>query len=401
MDRFAEIRKFSTKSAKGIEIAPWFAPIVPKAEGYNVTVLDVFSTEDLRARAQADKNIPSESVGRIETVDFVGSAVDIAEIVGATNPLGSFDYIVSSHNFEHLPNPIKFLQGCQKVLRQGGVLSMAIPDHRGCFDHFRPHTTIADWLEAFHENRQRPKLSQVFAQRSYACELKDPPGRETAFFVDDNAARMRPNEELREAYAAWLAARETGSTAYMDTHCSVLTINSIRLLIAEARFLGLIDFEVKEVTGPNGCEFFVHLENVKNSPMTPEAEAAFYRYRATLFQQVANEIAQSSAWGWSVQNNQPPDQARAAQIAALERRLLAASLQQARDDGDPSAPSPSAAVLQSQLDLLGFMQHVDSLARQVQEMRSSAVWRVAAAAGRNPLLKACYHLFFKDRGAAK
>jgi len=383
MDRFAEILKFSSKSAKGIEIAPWFAPIAPKAEGYNVTVLDVLSTEELRTRARADKNIPKESISRIETVDFVGSAVEIAEIVGATNQLGSFDYIVSSHNFEHLPNPIKFLQGCQQVLRQGGILSMAIPDHRGCFDHFRPHTTIADWLEAFHEDRQRPKLSQVFEQRSYACELKDPPGRETAFYVHDNAACMLPNEELREAYAAWVESRQAGSTAYIDAHCSVLTINSMRLLIAEARFLGLIDFEVKEVTGPNGCEFFVHLENVQNTPMTPEAEAAFYQYRAALFQQVANEIAQSSAWGWSVQNNPPGGETRPA-----------------RDDGDQSAPAPSASTLQTQREMLGFMRRIDSLAREVQEMRSSAVWRAAAAARRIPLLRACFHLVFKDRGPA-
>jgi SAM-dependent methyltransferase len=362
MDRLAEILKFASKTAKGVEIAPWFAPIAAKSAGYNVTILDVFPTEELRRRAAADPNIPKDSINRIETVDFVGSAVEIATIVGATDQLGTFDYIISSHNFEHLPNPIKFLQGCQKVLKPGGVLSMAIPDHRACFDHFRPHTTIADWLEAYFENRQRPKLSQIFAQTSYACELKNPPGRETAFFVDDNAAEMRPNEVLRESYNDWLAARDSNDSIYRDAHCSVLTISSIQLLVAEAKFLGLIDFDVKAVAGLNGCEFFIHLQN---GPARPDSDTDFYAKRSRLFQQVADEIAKSSAWGWSVQHGRP---------AAMVSLAAQPTQEELRD-----------AVLR--------------LSQSVQSMQASPVWRVAAAASRNRLLKACFHLFFKTPAA--
>ena len=48
----------------------------------------------------------------IEEVDLVGSCTHIGKLVRARGEAGKFDYIVSSRNFEHLPNPIRFLQGC-------------------------------------------------------------------------------------------------------------------------------------------------------------------------------------------------------------------------------------------------------------------------------------------------
>ncbi|VVM08465.1 hypothetical protein MAMC_02180 [Methylacidimicrobium cyclopophantes] len=103
-----------------IEIGPWFAPIFPKKEGYPCLVLDLYDRKTLQERAERDPYIPRERIPDIEEVDLVGSASEIAEIVAAHYPLSSFAYIISSHNFEHLPNPIRFLQGCAKVLKPGG-----------------------------------------------------------------------------------------------------------------------------------------------------------------------------------------------------------------------------------------------------------------------------------------
>jgi hypothetical protein len=299
MDRSEEILKYVQKSDLGIEIAPWFAPLAAKQDGYNIRVLDVFPTDELVRRAKVDPNIPDASIPRIEAVDFVGSAVEIEPLVRAAGFNEAFDYIISSHNFEHLPNPIKFLRGCEALLKPGGVLSMAIPDYRACFDHFRWPSTIADWLAAYREDRARPRPEQVFAQTSVSCQLRDPPGREGAFFVDDNPIAMIPNQNLREVYQSWLDSDAAGGGAYTDTHCSVLTATSFRLLIAECRFLGLTNLAIKDASGPVGCEFFVHLENQPAAPESPNAAEAFYKLRARLMHQVADEAAQCSAWGWS------------------------------------------------------------------------------------------------------
>jgi SAM-dependent methyltransferase len=298
MTRQEEILKYVGKSDLGIEIAPWFNPLATKQDGYNIKILDVYPTEELLRRAKADPNIPDETIPRIEPVDFVGSAVEIFDLATSATPGQTFDYIISSHNFEHLPNPIKFLQGCEKLLKTGGMLSMAIPDYRACFDHFRWPSTIADWLAAYQEDRAKPRLEQTFAQRASSCLLREPPGREGAFYVDDNPDFMIPDQNLREAYAGWLAAQTSGNTDYTDTHCSVLTATSLSLLILECRFLGLTNLAIKETSGPSGCEFFVHLENQPPNGETPNAIEAFYKQRARLMHQVANEAARCTAWGW-------------------------------------------------------------------------------------------------------
>src|SRR5271156_5510936 len=117
MDRREQILKHVTKDKKGIEIGPWFRPLAPKREGYNSLSFDVFDMEALRKKAEQDPATPNGSVSLIEEVDILGSATDLEDAVAARGTLGTFDYIISSHNFEHLSNPIKFLMGCQKALK--------------------------------------------------------------------------------------------------------------------------------------------------------------------------------------------------------------------------------------------------------------------------------------------
>ncbi len=169
MERLLELRKHITKEQRGIEVAPYHNPIAPRRLGFGSVVIDVFDTDDLRRRAEADQNIPRDHLPFIETVDIVGSATELANLVEARFGNERFDYIVSSHNIEHLPNPIRFLQACEKVLRPGGVLTMAIPDRRYCFDFYRPVTELSEWLDAFHENRTQPTLAQVFSR---PCEIR-------------------------------------------------------------------------------------------------------------------------------------------------------------------------------------------------------------------------------------
>src|ERR1700730_11534889 len=135
MDRRERITRFITPQQKGIEIGPYFAPLAPKRLGYNCLAIDVFDGATLRRHAADDQQIPDELIANIEEVDLLGSSSAVAELVAAQHQLGTFDYIISSHNFEHLPDPVRFLQGCGKVLRPGGILSMAIPDRRTCFDY--------------------------------------------------------------------------------------------------------------------------------------------------------------------------------------------------------------------------------------------------------------------------
>lgn len=245
------------KGDKGLEVAPFHSPIVPKAEGWNVTILDILDQDELRARTRTMANMAPGGADRIEPVDFVGSACDIAELV-PSDMHGSFDYIVSSHNFEHLPDPLKFLDGAARLLKPGGVLVMAIPDARGCFDFFRPVTTLGDWIEARLEGRRQPLPRQVFDCKS---RLASPPSEDgstsSGFTQPGSVEEVAIYGTVKEAFDNW--PKNDEPRIYSDTHCTVVTPSSFELMVLEAQALGLIDLRLDSVVPTNGTEFFVRL----------------------------------------------------------------------------------------------------------------------------------------------
>ena len=266
MDRTKIILEGIGKEALGIEVAPWLAPVAARRDGYNVRIIDVFDTETLRSRGPADPHQADRDLGLLEEVDWVGSATEIATLVPA-DLHGKIDYIVSSHNFEHLANPIKFLNGCATVLRPGGILTMAVPDRRGCFDFFRPHTVIGDWIEAFREDRQRPTPRQVFDSKSMSAELRR--GDETfhAFHLGENARDIGVTGKLLPQFAVWEAARPADE--YTDAHCTVMTPGSLELLLFEARALGLITLETVSLRETDTFEFYVRLRKPVTAGTAP------------------------------------------------------------------------------------------------------------------------------------
>ncbi len=67
-------------------------------------------------------------------------------------PDGAYDFVLSSHNLEHLANPVKALMEWRRILRTSGVLVLALPDYRKTFDHRRKPTTVD---HMFHDFEQR------------------------------------------------------------------------------------------------------------------------------------------------------------------------------------------------------------------------------------------------------
>src|SRR4030095_2803129 len=116
VERRTEILKNITKTQKGIEVGPWFSPLAPKQKGYNCLSLDVFDTETLKEKAKTDPLVADNKIPLIEPVDLIGTATAIDRIVEERGELGTFDYIISSHNFEHSPNPITFLNSSARGL---------------------------------------------------------------------------------------------------------------------------------------------------------------------------------------------------------------------------------------------------------------------------------------------
>lgn len=247
------------KNHKGIEIAPWFNPLAPKRDGYDIKIIDIFDTETLLERAKADPAIAETGYERLEDVDYVGSAVEIAELV-PEDLHGSIDYVISSHNFEHLPNPVRFLQGVEKILRPGGHLTMALPDARGCFDFFRPSTTTGQWLQAHFENRKRPTYQQLFEMNSgHASRVTKDGELTTSDIRDAELSSLALTGNIEVAFRRWNEWREASDETYRDTHCTVMTPASFQLNMLDIRAVELIGLEVEWVTSERGMEFLARV----------------------------------------------------------------------------------------------------------------------------------------------
>lgn len=294
MNRITELRRFASREAKGIEIAPYFNPAVPKAEGFDVLIVDVFDTDRLHLNARQDPNVPDERIPEIEPVDIVGDASQLGEVIAARGLAGKIDYIVSSHNFEHLPDPIRFLQGCTVALREGGTITMAIPDYRACFDHFRMPTRLADWLSAYHRRQTQPSPETLFDYKAnngyYLSDGKRHPG--WTLHADD-PANFRQDLKLREAYAQY-RARLKDAGAYEDAHCSMVFGELFELLLRDLAFLGLVDLDIVAVTETRGHEFFVHLRKTAPGAAAPADEADYQTLRMQLQRTIAANLGSSA-----------------------------------------------------------------------------------------------------------
>jgi SAM-dependent methyltransferase len=288
MDRRERITRHITREQRGIEIGPYFNPLTPKRLGYNCLVVDIADRKALRRQAASDPLIPRENIDLIEEVDLVGTSTDLGTLIAARGETGTFDYVVSSHNLEHLPDPIRFLQACAEVLKPGGIVSLAVPDHRTCFDYFRPTTTLAEWLSAYAEHRTRPSPAQVFEFHSLLA-MYDSGGQQIAAFpLCDDPTDLAPARHLDEAYTQWQAATADPDERYRDVHCWTFTPASLALLLHDLQRLGLVQLAVEEFSETVGSEFFVMLRRLAEAAPRMDEER-FWARRRQLLLRMADE----------------------------------------------------------------------------------------------------------------
>ena len=132
-DRTRFLRSLISLDGLALEIGPGYNPLLPKSEGFQVETADYTDASGLRAKYAGN---PSVDIAQIETVDHVlKGGKTLADCIGKP---GAFDVVVASHVIEHTPDMLGFLQSCETLLSPGGVLLLAVPDKRNCFDVLQP-----------------------------------------------------------------------------------------------------------------------------------------------------------------------------------------------------------------------------------------------------------------------
>ncbi|WP_321782951.1 methyltransferase domain-containing protein [Paraburkholderia sp. J94] len=365
MNRREQILKYIDKDQLGIEIGPYWSPLTPKREGYNCLVMDVFDTQTTRGRAAENPTLSAENTAKIEEVDLVGSCTHIDQIVEQAGRLGEFDYIVSSHNFEHLPNPIRFLQGCAKVLKPGGVISMAIPDHRACYDYFRPVTRLSDWLDAWLHDRSRPTFAQAFDDQWVRAAYDHHGVPHGSFFQGVDPDLVSAATTLEKEFSEWKARMASQDAAYHDAHCSVFTPSSLELLLRDSAYLGLIQFEVVEISSSPGVDIFIHLR--RSSSVDALHPADYPKNRNTLLHRILDEGADASTLGKKNRRTDFDQIETQIDVARNESDIYRSALEDVR-----------AELGQSYRDLHAGQDEINRLRDALAAVKGSTSWRLTA-----------------------
>ena len=159
MDRTTLLRSLINVGGKGLEIGPSYNPLVPKSEGFDVETVDYADAEALRVKYRDARSV---DISVIEDVDYVIKGAGLSETIGT---IASYDYIVASHVIEHTPDLLGFLKDCESLLKPDGILLLAVPDKRYCFDVFQLLSSVGGVVQAHLERRTRPpwELSSMIA----------------------------------------------------------------------------------------------------------------------------------------------------------------------------------------------------------------------------------------------
>ncbi|MFC3124936.1 class I SAM-dependent methyltransferase [Pseudoroseomonas globiformis] len=224
MQRATALRALADLSGKGLEIGPSHAPLAPRAEGYDVEIVDYLDAEGLRRKYAA----AGADVSRVEEVDFIADGRPLPEVIGARH---RYDWIIASHVIEHVPDLVQFLRDCEALLKPGGALVLAVPDKRCCFDVLRPVSSVGQVLQAHLDGRTRPVPGVLFDDIAYARRRDASIG----WALDDK----RPLEAVQPLdFARTHFEQACASDTYVDMHCWVFVPSSFRLIIATLAELG-------------------------------------------------------------------------------------------------------------------------------------------------------------------
>jgi len=257
--RFAPLRRVIHPGSLGIEIGPFLYPLAAKRDGYRTLVVDRYDSATLREKAR-EKGVKPAEIERIEPVDYVGDASRLLELVRGQGFTGQVDWIVSCHNFEHLPDPIRFLRDCEALLAPGGALAMIVPDKRACFDRFQPAATAAGMIEAA-EAIPTPASEAWAAFRQFSSSaLLDRGGAKVVAWglAESDPERMLMGDP-RPRHAHLQRQLAEGLDPDFCGHRWRFTPAVFESILFALRILGLVGLEVDEVIPTVHGEFAMKL----------------------------------------------------------------------------------------------------------------------------------------------
>ena len=242
------LHAIDTSTQVGVEVGPLDRPLIPRGSGI-VYYVDHADTSTLRSSYKDDPSISNED---IVDVDFVWGEERLNDLLASVAPV---DFVVASHVIEHVPDIVGWLNEVSQTLKDGGVLSLVVPDKRFTFDYFRDVSKPAGVVEAYFRGARHPSPGQVFDHYSTVVFLE----AEQAWSGKLGKPQRKFTDEI-----AWSMSEKAAAGEYVDVHCWVFTPGSFIEMLRDLVNLGLSDFSVQSyfATERNDNEFYVTLERL-------------------------------------------------------------------------------------------------------------------------------------------
>lgn len=255
------LSRISPAIQEGLEIGPLCWPIVTKAESNGkIYYVDFSTAEKSREKYKDDPNV---NINEIVETDYLWGKQTLPELVNGK----LFDYVVASHVIEHVPNMLGWLREIASVLKDNGILALAIPDKRYTFDYKREPTSLGTLIESYLLDKRRPGIKDIFDQVSLATKVDSYEAWSGNLDPQKLEHHGTPSEALSQARGYLL------SDEYNDVHVNIVTPASFLDILEQASKIRLFDFSVADFhpTTKNSHEFLVSLQRLPRNLSEGEA----------------------------------------------------------------------------------------------------------------------------------
>lgn len=243
------------KAATVLEIGPYGHP-ADLTSFIKVKYFDLYDQQTLRKKIN-DNPMGSYTAAGVPFIDYSSPTGDLSVVNE------KFDAVYSSHCLEHTTDLLGHLNRAAALLNPGGSYYLVIPDHRYCFDHYFPPTTVDDVLLAHNQRISAIQYESVYLHhifRTHNHVWRHWRGdHEDAGFMSG-----RLEDRLEEAGDC---IKKQGGPG-LGGHNWRLTPDSFRFILESLRKRGLLNFEISRIydTPFSRCEFTAILKTNTSSP---------------------------------------------------------------------------------------------------------------------------------------
>ena len=97
---------------------------------------------------------------------------------------GSYDFVLSCNNLEHMANPIAAIFEWKRILKRHGVMLLILPNKKVNFDHRRPFTTIEHLIDDYNNKLGEDDMTHLNEILKLHDLKRDPQARPYKNFVE-------------------------------------------------------------------------------------------------------------------------------------------------------------------------------------------------------------------------